>query len=243
MPNRDGTVLNGSQCPLCESVARPFARAHGRRYLDCDVCGLIHAHPADRLDPAAERARYLTHENDPADPGYRAFLARLADPLKERLPPGASGLDYGAGPGPTLSVMLEEAGFPMEVWDPFFAPDPGVLGRTYDFITCTETAEHFFRPGDELARLASLLRAGGWLGLMTRRFPEGGAREEDGAFEDWWYVRDPTHVSFYRWRTMEWIAARFGWSLEPVGPTVVLFRSGAGRRSDEPRSGERHGAG
>lgn len=207
------------ECPLCRSsAARPFARAHGRDYVDCPVCRLIHLVPEQRLDRAAERARYETHENDPGDPGYRAFLSRLADPLVERLTAGAAGLDYGSGPGPALSVMLEERGFEMAIFDPFFAPDPGALERRYDFITCTETAEHFFDPGDELERLAQLLHPGGWLAIMTEIF------DDALAFEEWWYARDPTHVCFYRPRTMEWIAGRFGWSLERPHPNVVLFR-------------------
>jgi hypothetical protein len=206
-------------CVLCGSEALDrFAHVHGRGYLDCGRCGLIQMAVADRPDRRTERAHYGTHENDPGDEGYRAFLRRLADPLAARLPAGAEGLDYGSGPGPTLSLMLAERGFAMAIYDPFFAPDRGVLSRTYDFITCTETAEHFFRPGREFERLDGLLRPGGWLGLMTELYEEG------RPFREWRYARDPTHVSLYRRRTMDWIADRFGWELEVPGWNVVLFR-------------------
>jgi hypothetical protein len=209
-------------CPLCHSDrVHPFAQAHDRHYFDCAACRLIHVAPGQRPDPRQELARYQTHENDPESPGYREFLSRLVDPLVERLAAGAEGLDYGSGPGPTLSVMMIEKGFPTEIYDPFFAPDPDALSRTYDFITCSETAEHFFRPGMELRRLNALLRPGGWLGIMTQIFTD------DEPFEDWWYARDPTHVCFYRTETMEWIAERFGWTLELPHPTVALFRKKA----------------
>jgi hypothetical protein len=42
-------------------------------------------------------------------------------------------------------------------------------------------------------------------------------------FETWSYVRDPTHVSFYRPRTMSWIAERYGWELEIPDRSVSLF--------------------
>lgn len=216
-------------CPLCRSrPVRPFARAYGRQYHECQACGLIHVAPRQRPESEAERAHYETHENDPADPGYRAFLSRVADPLVERLAPGAEGLDYGAGPGPTLSLMLAEKGFPTRIYDPYFAPDDTALDRTYDFITCTETVEHFFRPGRELGRLDTLLRPGGWLAVMTELI--------DGAppFERWRYARDPTHVSLYRRRTLEWIAGHFGWSLERPRPDVALFR--------KPPTGRRPGS-
>lgn len=210
-------------CTLCLSErVRPFVRVQGRAYLECEVCALVFMAPGDRLDAAAERAHYGTHENDPADPGYRAWLDRLALPLAERLAPGAEGLDYGSGPGPALSVMLRERGFETEIFDPFFAPDPAPLGRTYDFVTCTETAEHFFSPAGEFARLDGLLRPGGWLGVMT------GVLEEGRVFTDWRYARDPTHVSIYRPATLEWIAAWRGWTLERPHRDVALFRKPGG---------------
>lgn len=148
-------------------------------------------------------------------------MSRLCDPLLERLPAGVEGLDYGSGPGPTLSFMLAERGFEIAIYDPFFAPDPEALRRSYDFITCTEVVEHFHAPGDELDRLNRLLRPGGWLGVMTELLREG------CAFENWHYVRDPTHVCFYRPETMQWIARRYGWTLDVPHPNVALFRKQA----------------
>ncbi|HEX2205316.1 MAG TPA: class I SAM-dependent methyltransferase [Longimicrobium sp.] len=209
-------------CPLCGAgEARPFAEAHGRRYWECGRCRLVFLDPAQRLDAAAERAHYGTHENDPDDPGYRAFLDRLAAPLAARLAPGAEGLDYGSGPGPALARMLEERGFGMSLYDPFFAPDASVLERAYDFVTCTETAEHFFAPGDEFRRFDALLRPGGWLGVMTEM------RTDERDFARWRYARDPTHVSFYRAETMEWIARAHGWALERPHRDVALFHKPA----------------
>lgn len=177
--------------------------------------------PADRLAPKAERAHYLTHQNDSHDMRYRDFLDRLALPLLARLTPRAEGLDMGAGPGPTLSLMLQERGFPMEIHDPYFAPNPRALERSYDFITATEVVEHFYWPEQEFRRFDRLLRPGGTLGIMTEMLLD------ERPFEKWHYPRDPTHVSFYRIRTMEWIAARFGYAVEFPRPNVVLFRKNA----------------
>ena len=91
---------------------------------------------------ATEHARYLEHNNEVDDPDYREFLARLWVHVRQRVAQGASGLDYGAGPGPALVAMMREDGFEADGYDPIFAPDTELLERTYDFIVCTETADN-----------------------------------------------------------------------------------------------------
>jgi len=133
------------------------------------------------------------------------------------------GLDYGSGPGPALPQMLTNAGFSMTHYDPLFTPDASVLKRTYDFITCTETVEHFHHPGEEFQRLNRLLRPGGWLGVMT------GILTDDAGFPGWWYIRDFTHVCFYKESTLRWIARRFGWQLQVPRENVILASKSGGR--------------
>ncbi len=206
-------------CPLCASADHASYHRDARRdYRRCRRCALVFVPPHQRLGPDAEKAVYDRHENSPDDPGYRRFLSRLFDPLAARLAPGARGLDFGAGPGPTLSVMFEEAGHPMAIYDPFYAPDAAALERTYDFITATEVVEHLFAPGRELERLLGLLAPGGWLGLMTKRL------ESAEAFADWHYILDPTHVCFFGEATFRWLAER--WQLRVTFPAadVVLLQ-------------------
>jgi SAM-dependent methyltransferase len=178
--------------------------------------------PARRPTPEAERAHYRLHRNDPDDGRYRRFLSKLADPLLARLAPGASGLDYGCGPGPALAAMLEEAGHETALYDPVFRPDPAPLSRSHDFVCCTETAEHFHRPAAEFARLRTLVRPGGWLALMTC------FQTDDARFEGWHYRADPTHVTFYRAETFRHLARCWGWSCEiPVKDVALLRRPAA----------------
>lgn len=214
-------------CPVCRlGSARAFADVDGRDYGRCLRCGATFLDPSQHPGPAEERAVYEQHRNDPGDPGYRRFLARLAGPLLARLAPGSRGLDYGCGPGPALAAMLHEAGHRVALYDPFFRPDAGVLSETYDFVTCTEVAEHFHRPAEELDRLGRLLRPGGWLGVMTC------FQTDDAAFAGWHYRRDPTHVVFYREATFRRIAADRGWHCEVPAKDVALLRV-PGMRSDD----------
>lgn len=215
---RDRTIQTSETCRLCGGVAVLRARIGSGVYFQCEQCRLIQQSRGELPTPAAERAQYELHENHPGDPGYRRFLFRLAGPLFERLEPGAEGLDVGCGPEPVMAMMFREKGFPATNFDPLFFPDETPLSRRYDFVTCSETAEHFHYPGPAFDRLAGLLRPGGWLGVMTE------FREPDRDFDGWWYHRDPTHVCFYEFATMEWIAARHGLGIERPSRTVVLFR-------------------
>lgn len=206
-------------CPVCRAVpVAAFGLFDGKGYWRCDICGARGMNPSHYPDPVAERAQYDWHENDVGDPGYRCFLDRLAAPLRARLAPGSRGLDYGCGPGPALAAMLREAGHDMAVYDPFYAPDPAPLGRPYDFVTCTEVAEHFHAPAIEFDRLGVLLRPGGLLAVMTC------FQTEDARFAGWHYRKDPTHVVFYRAQTFEVIAAERGWSCEIVAKDVAFLR-------------------
>jgi SAM-dependent methyltransferase len=206
-----------------------------RDYLHCPDCEARFLEPSQRLSREDEYLHYLHHENDASDPGYRRFLSKLAVPLLERLGPprhgqGRHGLDYGCGPGPALAEILREAGHDVALYDPFFHPDPEPLSRTYDFITCTETAEHLHRPAEEFDRLDSMLRPRGWLAVMTC------FQTEDNLFAAWHYRRDPTHVVFYRETTLRRLAALHGWSCEiPVKDVALMRKRGRDRLPTPPR--------
>ena len=206
-------------CVVCLAAGpRPFMEVEGQGYWRCDVCEATFLDPGQRPTPEDEFAHYRHHENDPDDPRYRAFLSKLAVPLLTKLKPGMSGLDYGCGPGPALAAMLEEAGLGMRLYDPFFRPGRDALQRTYDVITLSEVAEHFFDPAAEFAQLDRLLKPGGWLGMMTC------FQTDDARFANWHYRRDPTHVVFYRPATLQVIAEQQGWSCEIPCKDVALMQ-------------------
>ncbi|MFN3844649.1 MAG: class I SAM-dependent methyltransferase [Paracoccaceae bacterium] len=206
-------------CPVCIAASvQPLMAIDGRRYLRCPTCKATVLDPTFHITTAEEKAHYDHHQNDPEDQRYRAFLGKLANPLMQRLAPGSSGLDYGCGPGPALATMLHEAGHRMAIYDPFYAADASVLKQTYDFVTCTEVAEHFHHPAKEFARMMATVRPGGWLAVMTC------FQTDDSRFADWHYRKDPTHVVFYREETLRHIAAAQGWSCDIPAKDVVLMQ-------------------
>jgi hypothetical protein len=208
-------------CPVCrDQTPEHFLLIDDQDYWCCQACQARFLDPSQLPTARDEHAHYLLHENDPDDVGYRKFLSKLAVPLLAKLGEECHGLDYGCGPGPALAAMLTEAGHEMALYDPFFHPDIDPLSRTYDFITCSETAEHFHRPAEEFERLDAMLRPGGWVGLMTC------FQTDDSRFANWHYRKDPTHVVFYREATFEKIAAKRGWMCEfPTKDIALMSKS------------------
>ncbi|MEX1230053.1 MAG: class I SAM-dependent methyltransferase [Planctomycetaceae bacterium] len=207
------------QCPLCDGLyCELFFEDHRRDYLRCRHCQVVFVPSRYFLSRSDEKACYDLHQNNPSDERYRKFLSRLADPLIARLPRGSRGLDFGSGPGPTLSVMLSEAGFPTDIYDPFYAPIDGVWRCKYDFVMASEVVEHLHRPMQNLQRVWNVLRPGGWFALMTKRL------DDVTSFGDWHYKNDPTHVIFYSQKSLQWLASQWQAELILIGSDVALFQ-------------------
>ncbi len=208
-----------SACPLCLSAAvAQFFEDRKRAYWRCSDCQLVFVPPRYWLNAIEEKTVYDQHENNVQDPGYRKFLSRLMTPLLERLAAKQKGLDFGCGAGPALAVMLEELGHQVDLFDPFYANNPAVFQRRYDFICATEVAEHLQDPQKEFTRLFNLLKPDGWLGLMTK------LANDDQDFSQWHYIRDPTHICFYSRRTFEYLAEHFRAELTFFGNDVILLK-------------------
>ncbi len=205
-------------CPVCRGDDTcHMTEIDALTYWRCRTCVATFLDPSHRPTASAELAEYDLHQNAIDDPGYREFLKPAAQALHACLSPGAEILDYGCGPGPALADMLSERGHRVSLFDPFYQPDHGALQRQYDGITCTEVIEHFHNPAAEFKRLDALLRPGGWLVVMTR------FQTDDHRFAKWHYRRDPTHVVFYRTKTLELIGTRLGWTVECRPPQLALI--------------------
>lgn len=212
-----------SPCPLCEQEAQGFVRLQitKRDYFRCSNCDYLFVDPAQRLASEEERSRYDLHQNDPGDTAYRDFLSQLTQPLLELMESREKfkkGLDFGCGPGPTLSKMLEEEGMEVSLYDLFYFPDKMPLQQTYDFVTATEVIEHIRDPKAVIEIWLNLLRPGGVLGLMTDLF------QPDQDLETWHYVRDPTHIGFFSEVCMTWVAERYDIRLVYCQSRVAIFQ-------------------
>ena len=205
-------------CIVCSSnQIEPFTTSDNLDYWKCNFCKTKFLDKKHYVDKSSEKKRYLEHENIIEDEGYRTFLSKLTNPLKDKIQLNAKGLDFGCGHGPALADMLKKDEYSIDLYDPFFFPNKEIFKKKYDFITCTETAEHFFNPKKEFDLINSLLNKGGWLGVMTSFLTT------NEAFDSWYYRRDPTHVVFYAEDTFGVIAQQRNWHCEIITKDVVLF--------------------
>ncbi|MFM1699706.1 class I SAM-dependent methyltransferase [Aeromonas salmonicida] len=206
-----------SLCPLCGAVDSYALLVAGKHYHRCRSCELVWLDGADHLGPSAEKAVYDGHDNQVDDPRYRHFLMRAFGEVLSRVPPPASGLDFGCGPGPALIAMGREAGYQMAGYDKFYADLPDLLTRQYDFITSTEVIEHIADPRAALDVLWGCLKPGGVLVLQTQRVLS------DERFRNWRYRHDPTHIVFFAEASFRALAIRWQADVLFTHGDVVVF--------------------
>lgn len=194
-------------CKLCQSGSWYIqgVKADQRSFYQCSNCYLIQVAPEHLPDLQDEKALYDTHQNGPGYLGYLDFLNRAVRPMLPYLNKNMKGLDYGCGPGPAISYLLDRKGIGCEDYDPIYFPIP--FKKKYDFLFATECFEHFHYPFKEIEKMDRLLKPKGMIGIMTETF---GSAER---FKNWYYIKDYTHVIFFHQKTFEWIAREFSWEM------------------------------
>lgn len=212
-------------CRLCAHNVEYFASFQKRAYYRCPRCHLIQLEKNQCPTPNEEFSEYQLHQNDPKDEGYRRFLQKVTDPMLEWLNQknnqNATTLDFGCGPGPTISIVMGEWGWNTQNYDPFFVPNKSVLLKRYDLISCTEVVEHFHEPERSWAQLYSLCsEEGSQLVVMTQPSDKHHTQQK---FQQWRYIHEKSHVAFYHSFTMKWIADHFNMKLSILSPSVFWF--------------------
>ena len=190
------------KCPICKnSSVIEFLEADNRKYFLCKNCEFIFVPKEFWLSKAEEKLRYEQHNNDSKDKGYITFLSQITLPIKKFIKEGSHGIDYGCGPNSVLSEILTKSKMHMTQYDPFFYPK--FPNHKFDFLLSTETFEHFQNPIEEIRNISSIVHSQGVIGVMTAFW------QEDIFIKNWHYRRDQTHISFYTFRTFEYIADIF----------------------------------
>lgn len=201
------------ECKICKSKTirlekRIRRRAPNRLYRRCTECEFISLEDSFLLTSEEEFDIYERHENSIEDPAYVGFFQSfienaIVDHMDKE---DARCLDFGSGPSPVLAQLLEgQFDWSVDRYDKFYTSEKVYEGNRYDLITSTEVVEHLDDPLHYFRLFKSLLAPDGILSIMTLFHP---GNDED--FADWFYPRDPSHISFYTPKTMEVIAEQVG---------------------------------
>ena len=206
-------------CAICSTPTYLYyihIKRNKQRYFRCPECKTIAMHPQHYPTLEEEKARYLTHNNDVYDPGYRKFVRPVIQAVNTHTQPHHHGIDYGAGTGPVITKLLQEQGYTMTTYDPIFIPNTKALSNTYDFIVCCEVAEHFHDPQSEFARFNKLLNPGGILIIKTEFLLT------DTDFSNWYYINDPTHTIFYSYKGILRLLSQHDFQCLDIFPRLAL---------------------
>jgi len=113
---------------------------------------------------------------------------------------------------------MQESGHQVQVYDPYYFPDPSYLKQQYDFVTTTEVLEHLNTPKNSIELLISLIKPGGYLGIMTKRV------KDQASFANWHYIRDPTHISFFSIATFKYLSQVYPLAQIKTGKDIIIFQ-------------------
>ncbi len=196
------------KCIICGSTTWSFHHTiFDVDYHVCDHCEFIFKNPGDLILPDHEFEIYESHENSIEDSRYVAYFKRFLDAAVFPFENGErKGLDFGSGPSPVLSMILErDYGYEMDIYDLFYAPEKVYEGKTYDLITSTEVIEHLADPLVHFQTMKEAMKDNGILSIMTQFH-----KHDVEHFRTWHYMRDRSHISFYRRKTFMKIAEIVG---------------------------------
>lgn len=203
-------------CPLCKQKGKPF---YGDEFFECGCCSGIYKDKKYYVDEAAEKRRYEEHNNDVNDIRYQNFVSPITSYVFGNFGPHHCGLDFGSGTQPVISKILQDEGYNIRQFDPFFANEAALLKGAYDYIVSCEVMEHFHDPAAEFGLLRGLLKPGGALVCMTHLY------DEDVDFNGWYYKNDCTHVFIYRRETISYIADHYGFTNIKIDNRLIALES------------------
>ncbi|UMZ72925.1 class I SAM-dependent methyltransferase [Natranaerofaba carboxydovora] len=206
--------MKQERCKICDNYTDAWIdEQFGIDYYYCNYCKIIFMDENSVVSSDKEIEVYNQHDNNLENKGYVKMFENFIDkailPYYQKKNKKAENikkaLDFGCGPGPVLAVLLRQQGFEVDIYDIYFAPEKVYENKTYDLITSTEVFEHLMDPLETCKLLTKHLKEDGILAIMTLFHPESIKK-----FNNWWYRRDPTHISFYRPETFEVMADKLG---------------------------------
>jgi len=210
-------------CPLCNSVTKLYTSLrNAKNYFRCEVCFLIAMDRNQILDIDEEKKRYDFHENDLNDNRYKNYIENKLELIfypycdnKKNV------LDFGCGKDEPIKKILGNGNFIVDSYDKFYFPDKVWENKKYDAILMIEVIEHLLNLKDEIERILNSLNGNSILGISTEFYPV-----DKNEFENWWYIKDLTHVSLFSIETFKFIANEYNLKILNYGKNWIVLGNG-----------------
>lgn len=208
-------------CKICSFETNLWEDSRFSQYYHyCPQCECVFLDPLFYTSKEAEKKVYENHHNTLENRGYVQMFEGFLDYFWDKLTCQENALDFGSGPTPVLSYLLQNRHVKVDCYDKFYQPIEIFENRTYDFITSTEVFEHLEAPLETLRFLKNHLRPGGIIAIMTL-FHSNDYRQ----FLTWWYKRDTTHITFFTPKTIRTMAEKCGFDvIKEDGKRIAVLK-------------------
>ena len=182
---------------FCKNKMNEINIKTGKYYI-CPSCNYLKKD--NILNDSAQKERYDMHV---CDDGYKKYMNNVFLKIEKYLNKGKS-IDYGCGKIHYLRDILVDNNYDCDYFDLFYYNHK--INDKYDNIILIEVFEHIEDIYSFLIMLKGMLNKNGRIIIMTQAIPDN--------FENWWYLRDSTHVSFVNYKTMDVMSKMINMSLE-----------------------------
>lgn len=176
-------------------------------FYDCPNCKYLKRKSI--LSNKEEKERYDMHV---CDDGYLKYMQNVYENIKAYIY-GRKILDYGCGQIHALSDIINSSGYSCDYYDLYYYPE--IKEILYDTIILIEVFEHVIDPYNELLKLKNMLNKNGKLIIATN------LRKND--LENWWYLRDKTHVSIFSTENITYLANRLGFKYQIISERNLII--------------------
>ena len=196
-------------CKICNSQTTRWNDAPSHQfYHHCQNCEALFLDEQFHLTISDEKKCYDNHRNSLENEGYVQMFESFLDFFWEAIKPNSLALEFGSGPTPVLTVLLEKRGVRVHGYDKVYQPELTYQNHCYDFITSTEVFEHLSDPKAVLLHVQEYLKPKGIVALMTLFHTN-----DEQQFVQWWYKRDKTHITFFTLKTITVLADTCGFDV------------------------------
>lgn len=182
-------------CKICNGKIE-LIEINGEKYKFCSKCHFLER--VNILTEKEEKDRYDLHI---CDEDYIKYMNNIYLQIKDYIK--GDTLDYGCGKIHILSDILNQNNIKCDYYDYYYYKNVNL--NKYDTIILIEVIEHILDVNSLFKEFDLLLNKHGRLIIMTNFLVKD--------LNNWWYIRDKTHVSIFNLESFKESAHRYNYKI------------------------------